>query len=326
MSPIHGDAATGTHDSYDDVNGDDSYLASDGHEDIDDVQAYPLIKPYHDADYYVHQIKNNDNDSPEDSRRDANEFKVDDNEAMIGHGEFFDADGDGIFSPIDTFRGFRALGYSLVISLFSSMVICTMSYSSLPAGHWLPDPFFRIYVDGLHKAKHGSDSGSFKRDGRFDEKRFEKFWSSHTDAPHEEITPIQLYHAVAQRRLAYDFYGMFAAIFEWFATWLLFGYPSFRFNSKLVLDEIFGLFGTNGKAGTKGDDATKDAKEWVIDTLKAACSGGNVKKQDVVGLYDGTIFYTVMDRQADAGNEWAKAWRRKHERAHANKKLKTTVS
>lgn len=53
-----------------------------------------------------------------------------------------------------------------------------------------------------------------------------------------------------------------------------------------MLDEIFGLFGLNGKAGTKADDATKDAKEWVIDTLKAACSGGNVKKEDVVGLYD----------------------------------------
>ena len=76
----------------------------------------------------------------------------------------------------DTYKGFRALGFSFFISLFAAVVICSMSYPSLPASHWFPDPFFRIYVNGLHKAKHGSDSGSFNRDGTFDQANFDQFW------------------------------------------------------------------------------------------------------------------------------------------------------
>ncbi|KAJ4471565.1 Caleosin related protein-domain-containing protein [Lentinula aciculospora] len=303
---------------------DDSGFANDGHEAHDYTTSYSAINPYHDTDYSALQAKEDANgvgndESNKDDRRDANMIKDENGEAMIGHGEFFDADGDGVFSPLDTFQGFRALGYSLAITLLSTIVICTMSYPSLPAGHWLPDPFFRIYVNGLHKAKHGSDSGSFKRDGSFNAKRFNEFWNSHTDAPHEEITPVQLYRAVAERRLAYDFYGMFAAVFEWLATWLLFGYSSFRFNIRLVFERISHLFGA---VGSEPADEKEWKKSWTA-TLKMACSGGNIKKEDVEALYNGKVFYTIMDRQADAGNEWARSWRRKHERTRMTMKLKT---
>ncbi|KAJ3748448.1 Caleosin related protein-domain-containing protein [Lentinula detonsa] len=280
---------------------------------VNDSQAYLNDDSQFADDGHALQVKDDDGDRniAGESNRDAGEEKTGagGGEAMIGHGEFFDPDGDGIFSPFDTFNGFRALGYSIILSIFSAMVISTMSYPSLPSGHWLPDPFFRIHVKGLHKAKHGSDSGSFKRDGRFDEERFDEFWDSHTDAPHAEITPFQLYAAVAERRLAYDFYGIFAAIFEWLATWLLFGYPSFHFDFKLAFEKIRKLI--FGK-----DRITADAAEWrklLADTLQKACSGGNVKKEDVKGLYNGMAFYAVMDSQADAGNEWAKSLKRKHE-------------
>ncbi|KAJ3730376.1 Caleosin related protein-domain-containing protein [Lentinula raphanica] len=237
-------------------------------------------------------------------------------EAMIGHGEFFDPDGDGIFSPLDTFQGFRALGFSTFLSLFSTLVICTMSYPSLPAGHWLPDPLFRIHVLGLHKAKHGSDSGSFRRDGSVDDGRFDDFWNSHTDPPHEEITPIQLYDAVAERRLAYDFYGSFAAIFEWLATWILFGYPSFHFSIQIALQRTQELF-------SRKAESFPDTLTWrtiFVDTFNAASSGGNVKKEDAKSLYDGTAFYVVMNREVKNGNKWAQSWKAKHSK-HGNREL-----
>ncbi|KAE9396333.1 hypothetical protein BT96DRAFT_941757 [Gymnopus androsaceus JB14] len=265
--------------------------------------------------------------------------------AMIGHGSYFDANGDGIFSPLDTFRGFLALGFSFPMALFASIIICTMSYPSLPDSRWLPDPFFRIYIDGLHKAKHGSDSGSFRMDGAFDEERFDAFWNSHTDDPHKEIMPAQLYHAVAERRLAFDFYGTFAAIFEWFATWLLFGYPSFKFHWELFANEatwqVLGILSGNeaGMCKRSAEDGNPEGKR-LLETfaytgssrIKAtlmsvllvagmACAGGNVKKEDVKGIYNGTMFFTVMDRQADAGNGWARDWRRLHESSRALKRL-----
>ncbi|KAF9059332.1 Caleosin related protein-domain-containing protein [Rhodocollybia butyracea] len=245
-------------------------------------------------------------------------------EALIGHGEFFDADGDGVFWPSDTYKGFRALGFSFFISLFAAVVICSMSYPSLPASHWFPDPFFRIYVNGLHKAKHGSDSGSFNRDGTFDQANFDQFWNEHTDAPHTEITPVQLYHAVAARRLAFDFYGTLAAIFEWFTTWLLLGYSSFRFNFDLWTEKSREFL----DAAAQEKQGTLTFPETIKPTIKAtkaafamACSDGNVKKEDVKSLYNGTLFYTTMNREADAGNECARAWRREHEKSQAKKRV-----
>lgn len=42
---------------------------------------------------------------------------------------------------------------------------------------YIPDPFFRIYVDHIHKGKHGSDSGVFDSYGRFNPCRFEDIWA-----------------------------------------------------------------------------------------------------------------------------------------------------
>ncbi|KAI1463598.1 uncharacterized protein F4812DRAFT_468504 [Daldinia caldariorum] len=32
---------------------------------------------------------------------------------------------------------------------------------------WLPDPFFRVFLADVHRAKHGSDTGAFDAEGRF---------------------------------------------------------------------------------------------------------------------------------------------------------------
>jgi peroxygenase len=37
----------------------------------------------------------------------------------------------------------------------------------------LPDPYFRLWIKNMHKAKHGSDSESYDKKGVFDESRFE---------------------------------------------------------------------------------------------------------------------------------------------------------
>jgi peroxygenase len=67
---------------------------------------------------------------------------------------YFDTDNDGEIWVWDTYRGFRDLGFAIPFCLFCSPIIhLAFSYGTRMAKTSWPDPFFRIYVDGIHKAK-----------------------------------------------------------------------------------------------------------------------------------------------------------------------------
>lgn len=67
---------------------------------------------------------------------------------------FWDRDNDGVIWPWDTYVGFRELGFNILFSLFAIFIInLNLSYPTRLAHSYLPDPFFRVYVDSIHKAK-----------------------------------------------------------------------------------------------------------------------------------------------------------------------------
>lgn len=73
---------------------------------------------------------------------------------MQQHVLFWDRDSDGIIWPQDVYRGFRKLGFNLLFSLLAAIVISMgLSYPTRIAHSYIPDPFFRIYVTSIHKAK-----------------------------------------------------------------------------------------------------------------------------------------------------------------------------
>lgn len=57
---------------------------------------------------------------------------------------------------------------------FRSLIHPTFSFFTLSS--WIPDPFFRIRVKSIHRARHGSDTGVYDSQGRFVSAKFEEIF------------------------------------------------------------------------------------------------------------------------------------------------------
>ncbi len=134
------------------------------------------------------------------------------------HCDFFDGDGDGIIWPGDTYRGFRAIGFNLLISLFAVVAIHpTFSYPTVSG--ILPDPFFRLYIANMHKAKHGSDSGTYDNEGRFLPQKFEDFFAKYGrdtngDGENDGLDAWDIWNGLKGQRVVVDPFGWTAGVLE----------------------------------------------------------------------------------------------------------------
>ncbi|KAI1006293.1 hypothetical protein K3495_g1922 [Podosphaera aphanis] len=136
------------------------------------------------------------------------------------HVAYFDTDQDGVIWPWDTFVQFRRLGYNLLLSVLS-MFIIHASFSYPTVAGLLPDPFFRIYVAQINRDKHGSDSGSYDPEGRFESQKFEDIFAKYASGDKQGITWGEIWRYMQGQRVLMDPFGWFAALFEWGATYIL---------------------------------------------------------------------------------------------------------
>ncbi|KAF9007881.1 Caleosin [Cyathus striatus] len=141
------------------------------------------------------------------------------NTSLQQHVAFFDPDGDGIIWPLDTFRGFRDLKFSLFWTIVATLVIHG-GFSYVTWGHIFPDPFFRLKIKNMHRAKHGSDSETYTVTGDFDETRFNYNFDLYTAPPHTHMGFYNGVRMIHGNRNAFDPFGWFAAAFEWLATYI----------------------------------------------------------------------------------------------------------
>jgi len=164
------------------------------------------------------------------------------------HCDFFDRDHDGVIWPTDTFVGFHRLGFGIILSLLAVFII--HSNFSYPTVHgWLPDPLFRVYIDNIHKAKHGSDSGTYDTEGRFVPQKFEDMFAKYSGGK-DSLDIWDISNLLKGQRLVSDPIGWGGAFFEWLSTYLML---------------------------------------WPED--------GKMKKEDIRGIYDGSLFYTIAARR-----------------------------
>ncbi|KAL7622291.1 hypothetical protein AAE478_007795 [Parahypoxylon ruwenzoriense] len=141
--------------------------------------------------------------------------------ALQQHIAFFDRDNDGVIYPRDVYTGFRELGFCVLFSLGSLLIPIFFSYPTRLGHSWVPDPLLRIYVDDIHKAKHGSDSGVYDLDGNFNPERFDRMFSRFDTSGTGGLGAGDLAALWKKNRCAADPAGWSFAFMEWWTTWLL---------------------------------------------------------------------------------------------------------
>ncbi|KAL1835372.1 hypothetical protein VTJ49DRAFT_6916 [Mycothermus thermophilus] len=152
----------------------------------------------------------------------SREERVRDLTVLQQHVLFWDRDRDGQIYPQHTYTGFRDLGFSVVFSVLAMFIIhANFSYPTRLAFSVLPDPLFRVFLGGIHKAKHGSDSGVYDIEGRFVPQKFEDMFSKWDKNDAGSLSARELWDMISSNRLVADPFGWFAAKFEFGTTWLL---------------------------------------------------------------------------------------------------------
>lgn len=96
-----------------------------------------------------------------------------------------------------------------------------LAYFSQPQDMWLPDPRLGVYLKDIHRAKHGSDSGSYNSKGAYKRELFNDFFENYDKDGKGGLTLSELYTAWRGQRLVFDPFGWSAGAFEWIATYLL---------------------------------------------------------------------------------------------------------
>ncbi len=138
------------------------------------------------------------------------------------HCDFFDTDGDGILYPIDTYRGFRRIGYGRLYS-FAAIFAIHGTFSIVTWPSWLPRLSMPIYLDRMHRTKHGSDSEVYDTEGRFVPEHFEAIFSKFATGRAQDGSPALSWDDIQEMLYAnmnvMDPIGWVAGRLEWWTLW-----------------------------------------------------------------------------------------------------------
>ncbi|KAM6565610.1 hypothetical protein CsatA_024738 [Cannabis sativa] len=136
------------------------------------------------------------------------------------HAAYFDQDHNGIVYPWESYVGMRAVGLNPIASFCLAMLInSALSYSTLPG--WLPNPLFPVYIDNIHKSKHGSDSGVYDTEGRFVPMNLENMFSKYARTVPDKLSLKEIWEMTQGNRCPYDFFGWLSSKVEWLSLYAI---------------------------------------------------------------------------------------------------------
>lgn len=150
------------------------------------------------------------------------------------------------------------------------MFIIHANFSYPTSSSWLPDPFLRVYINNIHKDKHGSDSGTYDTEGRFSPQKFEDMFSKYAQG-RDYMTIWDLVSLTKGQRLIMDPIGWGGALFECKCTKKHQKHAIAKALTNLGLSTYIMLWPEDGK----------------------------IKKEDIRRIYDGSLFYVIAERRLD---------------------------
>nr|GEV41633.1 caleosin-related, EF-hand domain pair [Tanacetum cinerariifolium] len=172
-----------------------------------------------------------------------------DQNVLQKHAAFFDRNKDGVIYPWETYQGFRAIGSGILLSSVAAIFINVslsgnrepkdykgwigglvewkflhhiakdnngvLDKDTIKAGNKLPNLLFPIYIENIHLAKHGSDSGVYDTHGRFVHSKFEEIFHKHAHTNSGALTADELNEFVKGNREPKDYKGWIGGLVEW---------------------------------------------------------------------------------------------------------------
>lgn len=208
------------------------------------------------------------------------------------HCDYWDPDHDGIIWPGDTYRGCRDFGWSPPLAAIAAFIInVNLSYPTAPT--FLPDPFFRIWLDRVYKDKHGSDSMTYDNEGRFKPQSFEDIFAKYDKGNKGGLDIWDLLRFWKGQRMMFDFFG-------WSATFLECTYPT---DKKFVL-----LLFVPRSVSSVCILADFASSSGVATYLFIWPEDGIMRKEDIRGVYDGSIFYKKAEQHRQKQQREQQEW------------------
>lgn len=126
-----------------------------------------------------------------------------------------------------------------------------------------------IFLKNVHRDKHGSDTGTYDHEGRFVPQRFEDIFAKYAEG-RDYLTIWDVSNVLKGQRCIADPIGWGGAFFE-------------CKSSQLLCRRMFLLMITG-----------------IATYIMLWPEDGRMMKEDIRGIYDGSIFYTLAERREKA--------------------------